>query len=258
MRMQAVAVGLLALLVGAGCARPAQDGEEKPELTAELASLVLADAPTDIANPLYIDFNGKVTLLGYALEPERLAPPRSKISLKLFWRSSSRLAPGYKLYTELVTPGGQRFEVEGGGPLRQGALTPDRWEPGKVYVDEVTLTVPEDIDAPRFSIVVGLKTEPVAPAEPEAEKQEEKAEKEAIPTFGPVHLRVLSGPADAKHGGVIATLDTGVTPGAKRARAARDEKRGASGVKRPLPGKQPISARPRDSAARPVPPAPAK
>jgi hypothetical protein len=257
MRMHALAVGVLALFASAGCAQAqVKEGEEQPELSAELKSLVLNEAPSDLPNPLFIDYNGKVALLGYSLEPASLAPPGSKISLKLFWRPSSKLADGYKLYTELVTPAGKRFEVEGGGALRQG-LPPSRWEPGKIYIDEVTLTVPEDMEAARFSIVAGLKTEPIAveeaPAAADAtKKSDKKAEKDDKPaTFGAVHLRVLSGPADAKHGGVIATLETGVTPGAKRARAAKDEKRAAGGLKRPPPGKMPVSAKPR-----PVSPSP--
>ena len=256
MRMHARALGVLALLV-AGCAQPQlKEGEEQPELSAELKSLVLDDAPSDLPNPTFIDYSGKVALVGYSVEPSTLAAPGSKISLKLFWRSSSKLSGPYKLYTELVTAGGKRFEVEGGGPLR--SLPPSSWEPGKIYIDDVTLTVPADIDAARFSIVAGFKTEPVAAEAPEAaaEKPDEKAAKDAkekpATTFGAVYLNVLSGPADAKHGAVIATLDTGVTPGAKRARAAKDEKR-AVGMKRPLPpGKLPVSAKPR-----PTPPAPA-
>lgn len=259
MRMHALALGVVALLVGAGCAQQQlKEGEEKQELSAELKSLVLDEAPSDLPNPTFIDYSGKVALVGYAVEPSTLAAPGTKISLKLFWRSASKLSGPYKLYTELVTPGGKRFEVEGGSPLR--ALAPSSWQPGKIYIDDVTLTVPAEMEAPRFSIVVGLKTEPIAPEEPEAAadkpdakaKDDKDAKDKAVTTFGAVYLNVLSGPADSKHGGVIATLDTGVTPGAKRARAAKDEKR-AVGVKRPLPaGKMPISAKPR-----PTPPAPA-
>jgi hypothetical protein len=255
--MHALAVGVLALFTAVGCAQPqAQEGEAPAELSAELKSLVLDEAPSDLPNPLFIDYGGKVALLGYALEPATLAPPGSKISLKLFWRASSKLAEGYKLYTELVTAGGKRFEVEGGGALRQG-LPPSHWQPGKIYIDEVTLTVPEDIEAARFSIVVGLKTAPIAAEEPTevAKKDDKKADKDEKPaTFGAVHLRVLSGPADAKHGGIIATLDTGVAPGAKRARAAKDEKRAAGALKRPLPpGKMPVSAKPRPAPLAPQP-----
>jgi hypothetical protein len=256
--MQALAVGVLALLAAVGCAQSSsQEGEARPELSAELTSLILTEAPSDLPNPLFIDFGGKVALLGYALEPSNLAAPGSKISLKLFWRCSSKLAEGYKLYTELVTAGGKRFAVEGGGALRQG-LPPAQWEPGKIYIDDVALTVPEEMEAARFSIVVGLKTEPIAPEEPaeaEVAKKDDKTAKkdEKTGTFGAVHLRVLSGPADVKHGGVIATLETGVTPGAKRARAAKDEKRGAGALKRPLPSRLPASAKPR-----PLPPSPAQ
>jgi len=260
MRMHALAVGVVALLVGAGCAQPQPKAdEEKTELSAELKSLVLDEAPRDLPNPTFIDYGGKVALVGYAVEPATLAAPGSKISLKLFWRSAAKLNGPYKLYTELVTPGGKRFEVEGGSALR--SLAPSSWVPGKIYIDDVTLTVPADMEAPRFSIVAGLKTEPIAPEEPAAvaekpdakAKDEKDAKDKAAPTYGAVYLTVLSGRADSKHGGVIATLDTGVTPGGKRARAAKDEKR-AVGAKRPLPpGKMPISAKPR-----PTPPAPAQ
>jgi hypothetical protein len=263
--MQALAVGLL-VLGAVGCSRSsAQDAEEKAELGPELKSLVLEQAPSDLPNPSFVDFGGKVQLLGYALEPTQLAAPQSKVSLKLFWRSTGKLSEGFRPYTELVTPAGKRFDIQGTGPVRQGALSPPSWEPGKIYIDELQITVPEEIDAPRFAIVVGLKTAPIAPEEPEAAKDddgEEKAEKKPADekpagTFGDVYLPVLSGLADRQHGAIVATLETGVTPGAKRARAAKDEKRAPGGVRRApgAPGKPPLSARPREPGARPAPPA---
>ncbi|RYZ04748.1 MAG: hypothetical protein EOO73_22410 [Myxococcales bacterium] len=238
----------MALLFGAGCAQlPAGSTEEdRPELTPELKALVLESAPTDIPKPLYIDFNGKAELVGYSLEPATMAAPGSKLSLKLYWRSTSRLGSGYALFTEIVTGNGKRFEVEGAGPLRSGALSPGNWEPGKVYVDELDVTVPAELDSSRFSIVVGLRTAPVATEEAPAEdaKKDDKAGKDAAKPaagqFGAVYLSVLSGPADSKHGGVIATLETGLTPGAQRARAAKDGKP----MKRPL-APRPVSAKPR-------------
>ena len=236
----------------AGCAQPQpKEVEEKVELSAELKSLVLDEAPSDLPNPTFIDFSGKAALIGYSVEPSTLAAPGSKISLKLFWRCSSKLSGPYKLYTELVTAGGKRFEVAGGGPLR--SLAPSSWQPGKIYIDDVTLTVPADLDAARFSIIAGFKTEPIAPEAAAAPPDAKDSKEKPATTFGAVYLSVLSGPADAKHGAVIATLETGVTPGAKRARAAKDEKR-AVGMKRPLPpGKLPVSAKPR-----PTPSAPAR
>jgi hypothetical protein len=249
MRMKALAMGIVALCAAVGCAQaPAQEADvEKPELTAQDKALVLDEAPTDIPHPLYIDFNGKAELVGYALEPATMAAPGSKLSLKLFWRSTGKLDAGYLPFTELVTPEGKRIAVDGGGPVRKGALVPANWEPSKVYVDELEVSVPADIDVARFSIVVGFKTEPSAPEEPvaddDAKKADKKPEKAAEGTFGAVYLSVLSGPADSKYGGIIATLETGATPGALRAQAAKADKRGGGAIKR-LPGK-PVSAKPR-------------
>ena len=255
MRMRPPAALLLALCV-AGCAQaPAQeDAADKPELSAQAKSLVLDQAPSDIPHPLYIDFNGRAELLGYALEPDGRAAPGSQLALKLYWRSTGKLEGEYVPYTELVLPNGSRSEVEGSGPVRKGELVPRNWEPGKVYVDELSFTVPKDIDAARFSIVVGLRTAPIAPEEAEApaptdsKKAPRKADKAAEGAFGPVYLSVLSGPADSKYGGVIASVETGVTAAALRARAKTDKRGGAAPLKRP-PGK-PVSAKPR-----PAPPA---
>jgi len=206
MRMRALATGLVALFAAVGCAQaPVKEEAEKPELSPEMKSLVLDSAPSDIPHPLYIDFNGKAELLGYALEPATLAAPGSKLSLKLYWHSTGKLEQGYVPFTELVLPTGKRIDVDGSGPLRKGPLVPANWEPSKVYVDELEVVVPSDIEAARFSIVVGLKTEPVAPAEPpaptDAKNADKKPEKAAEGTFGAVYLSVLSGPSDSKHGG---------------------------------------------------------
>lgn len=237
----------------AGCAQaPEKTADAEPsELTPELKALVLDSAPTDIAHPLYLDFNGKAELIGYALEPATMAAPGSKLSLKLYWRSTSKLGTGYVPFTELLMPDGKRVEVEGNGPVRKGALVPANWQPGKVYVDELDLTVPADLDAARFTLIAGLKTEPVAAPAPKVAEDAKKADKPgeapAEGAFGTVYLSVLSGPADLKHGGVIATLETGATPGAQRARAAKEGK----GSKRLAPAGKAISAKPRPPQAAP-------
>jgi hypothetical protein len=262
MMMRGFAVGLVALFGAAGCAQAAAQPEpEQAEVPAELKSLVLDEAPTDVAHPLYVDFNGKAELIGYALEPAHLAAPGSKLMLKLFWRSTGKIGEGYRLYTQLVTPGNKRFDIEGAGPLRKGALNPSAWEPGKVYIDDLEITVPPEIEAARFSIVAGIERDPIKPEEPatagvEAKPDAVKAdEKPAEGSFGQVHLRVLSGPSDGRQGGIIATLETGVTPGAKRARTSKDEKRAGALQRRPS---VPTLAKPREPGAVAAPAQPAK
>jgi len=257
MRARAWAIGVLVACAASGCAKaPAAEGEAPAaELSPELKALVLDASPSDIAHPLYIDFNAKAELLGYSLEPASLAAPGSKLTLKLYWRAAGPLE-GYTPFTELVTADGRRFEVNGTGPVRSGQLSPAHWQAGKVYIDELDITVPSDIDAARFSIVVGLKTQPVAAEEPalaeDAKKAEKKPESATPASFGAVYLSVLSGPADDKHGGVIATLETGVTSASLRARAAKDDKRAPGALKRaPGAGKPPVSAKPRPAPSAP-------
>lgn len=258
--MRVLAFGLVALCVASGCAQaPAAEGEaaEKAELSPQLKALVLDQAPTDLAHPLYIDFNGRAELLGYALEPEAKAAPGSQLSLKLYWRAGGKLEGGYVPYTELLLPDGKRVELEATSPVRQGELSPANWERGKIYVDEITATVPKDLEVARFSIVVGLKTAPIPEEpkeEPEAEKKPEKGDKKAEEvapaTFGSVYLSVLSGPADSKHGGVIATLETGYTRpvagkgGKKPPTSAIKRAPGAPAPGKPAPAPAPKPAQP--------------
>jgi hypothetical protein len=258
--MRALAFGLVALCVASGCAQaPAAEGEgaEKAELSPQLKALVLDQVPTDIAHPLYIDFNGRAELLGYALEPEAKAAPGSQLSLKLYWRAGGKLEGGYVPYTELLLPDGKRVELDASSPVRQGELSPANWERGKIYVDEITATVPKDLEASRFSIVVGLKTAPIpeepaadaAEAEKKPEKDAKKAEDTAPATFGSVYLSVISGPADSKHGGVIATLETGYTrpvagKGVKKPASAIKRAPGAPASGKPAPAPKPQPAQP--------------
>jgi hypothetical protein len=257
MRMRALAVGLVALCVAAGCAQaPAKEGEtEKPELSPQLKSLVLDQAPTDIAHPLYIDFNGRAELLGYAIDPEPAAgtklAPNTQLSLKLYWRATGKLDGGYVPFTEVVSANGKRTDVDGAGPVRKGELVPSNWETGKVYIDELSVPVP-NVDGSRVSIVVGLKTEPVAPEEaanvpePDADdkKADKKVDKPVAGNFGTVYLSVLSGPADSKHGGVVTSFET--------LRVPKEDKKALGGALKRPPAGRPVSAKP---LARPSQPA---
>ena len=84
--------GLLAL--GTSSCR----AEEKPEKPgAEFAGYVLSDVPKDVENPMFIDFGGKVHLVGYNIEPKGIVTPGSKVKLTLFWRSHQRLGPGWRV-----------------------------------------------------------------------------------------------------------------------------------------------------------------
>jgi hypothetical protein len=186
------AVAVLALFVATGC-------NEKPKqapapLSAALADHVLDDVPSDLENRTFIDFGGKVHVVGVRIEPKGIVRPGEKVKLRLYWRSVEPLTPGWSLFTHLVNARGQRLEnVDNVGPLRERgaageqALAPSSWQPGKVYVDEQEFEMPRGISDSVVTIVVGVWK-------------------------GNARLSVISGSADRENRAIIAHIKTGVRP----------------------------------------------
>jgi hypothetical protein len=229
--MKSWALGSCLVLAGAlaGCAGP---GEAK--LDESLAAYVLSDVPTDVQHRTLVDFGGAVQLVGWDLSPTDKAAPGSTLRLKLYWRSSKKLSPGWKLFTHLMTADAPKpYAFDEIGTLRE-KLPPSDWTPGKVYVDEQEIVVPKEIGAPEITLGVGVGHEAVHVPGSE------------IDGLGGSRLEVLSGLADTGNRAIIARLATGVTPGQKA--EPRGERR-RPGDRRPAP-----PGAGRDRPARPMPP----
>jgi hypothetical protein len=221
MRLTAIALGA-ALCLSCGSRGTAE--VEAVELAPELEALVVNEVPSDIPRRSFIDFGGKIELIGYGVEPEGRAPPGSTVKLRLFWRSTQALGEGYVLDTYLLTPRGRRVDVDATSPLRAG-MPPSKWQPGRVYLDEVQFSVPAELEAPRFSIAVAITRPPLAPADAEGGTKPEAEQAAPAGEFSNVGLRVLSGVPDARQGAILTSLETGVTPGASRKKPARSDRR---------------------------------
>ena len=221
----ATTLAIAALLLG--CTSKAPSGEA---LDPELEKLVLSAVPSDIEHPAFVDFGGKVHLVGYDLEPETRAAPRSTLTLKLYWRPVGRLSEGWKVYTHLAgAEKDERFSFDDAGVLRQ-KLPPNRWAPGNVYVDEQVITVPADVTSRELVLTVGFEHDPVTL---------EGNEKEGLAKH---RLEILSGISDGEEGALIARLPTGVS-GRKGKRGSR--RRGAEGDRaaKPAAGRRPTLGR---------------
>ena len=194
-------VGKPLALLGAlafACASPPSDSEK---LDPALSRFVLSSVPVDVPNPTFVDFGGKVHLVGWEVSPKQ-AKPGNTLSLELYWRSVKRLAPGFRLYTHLTGPDGKVHEFDDVGPLREAAsgLPLSSWIPGMIYVDEQAIVVPE-LSVPVVTLSVGVKAE--GPAPDAGEKAPE------------YKLEILSGVSDGREGALLARLATGVTRGGK-------------------------------------------
>ncbi|HEX3777585.1 MAG TPA: hypothetical protein VHV51_24115 [Polyangiaceae bacterium] len=196
-----------------GCEQSASQSDAEAALDPSLSQYVLSELPSDVPNRTYIDFGGKVALVGYAIEPTGVAAPGSHVKLTLYWQSLGKLGPGWGLFTHLVIPHRPHRLLDSAGPLRKSvpaagggehqALGPSAWEVGKVYVDPLEFDIPPDVRVPELTIVAGVWRDAlrvVKDGEPEDPKL-------ALPGL---RLPVLSGAVDDMQRAIVLHIETGI------------------------------------------------
>ncbi|HEY6727975.1 MAG TPA: hypothetical protein VI197_28395 [Polyangiaceae bacterium] len=218
-RQGSLRVGLvlgLGLLVG--CNAPGTTAEAK-KLDPKLEQYVLTRLPKTVEQETYLDFEGKVQLLGYDVSPKDVAPPGSKISLTLYWQRTGNLDEGWKLFTHLLDAQGRQIaQYDKSGPLREGAsdneqaLGPSDWEIGKIYVDKLEFEVPRRLAQGDEKVPLRTGTVTVAVG----------VWKEAA------RLDVLGGNSDARRRGFVTSLSTGLSREALLPKK-KDEQKGSDG-----------------------------
>jgi hypothetical protein len=179
----AIAAAGAAGCVGGGKGLSAEDKEK-------LAPYILDTVPADTPHKVDINFENKVHVVGYKFEPE-VAKPGQEIKLIYYWRCDDTVENGWQLFTHVQVDGSEKPDnLDWSGPIRQEKdkkqiLGPDRWEKGKVYVDEQTYTVPASPSGPEATVFVGIWK-------------------------GDARLRVISGPNDGDNRAIIGKFKTGV------------------------------------------------
>lgn len=218
-RQGSLRVGLvlgLGLLVG--CNAPGTTADAK-KLDPKLEQYVLTRLPKTVEQETYLDFDGKVQLLGYDISPKDVAPPGSKISLTLYWQRTGTLDEGWKLFTHLLDAQGRQIaQYDKSGPLREGAsddeqaLGPSDWEVGKIYVDKLEFEVPRRLAQGDEQVPLRTGTVTVAVG----------VWKDAA------RLDVLGGNSDPRRRGFVTTLSTGLSREALLPKK-KDEQKGSDG-----------------------------
>ena len=125
-------------------------------------TLVLDSLPAGVRERS-AEFGGKVRMLGYAMTGRQKSLRAGRnVSVTLYWQANAKVEPGYKLSTQLLDAAGERvLDLDNAGPLREQKdgkplLPPENWVPGKVYVDELSFTVPKQVKTWQVQLAGGL------------------------------------------------------------------------------------------------------
>lgn len=121
--------------------------------TVRLAELPLEPAEGPWPNPVAIRFENGIDLVGFALQPRRLAPGELTL-LTTYWRANAPLADDYTFFAQIVDEDTTRYGANDSLPPTPTSA----WQPGEV----VELTMPLDLSAGTppgaYPLIVGLYT----------------------------------------------------------------------------------------------------
>jgi hypothetical protein len=159
----------------------------------KLKAYILDAPPEDIQHKVDVNFENKVHLIGYKIEPDS-ARPGQEVKITDYWRCDDPLDDGWLLFTHTKDEGtGKMGNLDYSGPLREErngshqVLGPERWEKGKIYVDEQTYKVPDDVTGPEITVYTGIWK-------------------------GDARLRIISGPNDGDNSAIVGKIKTGTQP----------------------------------------------
>jgi hypothetical protein len=180
----AIVLGLLFVGCVGGSKGLSSDDKER------LKSHILDTAPADIQHKLDVNFENKAHLVGYKFEPES-AHPGQEVKLTYYWRCDDTIEDGWLLFTHTKDEGnGKLGNLDYVGPLREDRngghqlLGPERWEKGKIYVDEQAYKIPDDVQGD-VGVYIGIWK-------------------------GDARLRIVSGPNDGDNSAIVGKIKTGV------------------------------------------------
>jgi hypothetical protein len=157
-----------------------------------LKPYILDAPPAEMQHKIDVNFENRVHIIGYRFDPE-LAKPSTEVKITYWWRCDDTVDEGWQLFTHLHDVVSDKSDnLDNNGPIRElknnkQLLGPDRWEKGKVYVDEQTYKMPDWVKGPELTVMVGVWK-------------------------GDARLRIVTGPNDGDNRAIIGKIKTGLQP----------------------------------------------
>ncbi len=182
-----------AALGAQGCVGGSTEVSEKDKDA--LKKFVLDKLPDDVTHKVNIVYDGKLTLAGYKIEPEGVIKAGQRVKMTMYWHVDKAVGQdGWNLFTHVLDGSGERIlNIDNVGPLREWRdtrqiLWPSAWEAGKVYVDEQTFDLPNNVKTEKIQVVVGVW------------KDNDR-------------MKITAGPHDRENRGIVANLTTSMKGG---------------------------------------------
>jgi hypothetical protein len=107
-----------------------------------------------VPNPLFINFEDKIALIGFDLDRRRLAPGET-LQLTLWWEALTALEEDYVVFTHLVLPPDAVWAQKDSMPQGGDAPT-STWEAGQRFEDHYALELPGMAPSGSYFIEIGL------------------------------------------------------------------------------------------------------
>lgn len=120
---------------------------------AMLAMLRLSPIPGQYPNPLAVNLEGELELVGYELKPRRLRPGEN-LDLVLYWRALRPLSNNYTFFAQVVDEDTTRWASRDWSPQPGTAA----WLVGDVQVLTLPMTVDSGAPAGVYPVIIGVYT----------------------------------------------------------------------------------------------------
>jgi 4-amino-4-deoxy-L-arabinose transferase-like glycosyltransferase len=131
------------------------NGEER--INVGTVELQPRDADHDLPNPVRINFDNQIALLGY--EYSTLTPAQGEeMTVTLHWQAIRPIAQDYVIFVHIIDA--TTFEIVGGSDAQPVGWTrpTSTWEPGEIVEDAHTFTVREDARPIPYELEIGMYT----------------------------------------------------------------------------------------------------
>ena len=132
---------------------PTADGDQATTDAVLLATVPLSARAGEFPNPVSIFFEHGLELVGFAVEPRRVAAGET-LAAVTYWRPSEPLPADFTFFAQVVGADTTRYAaIDAAPPTPTGA-----WLPGEVYEVRLPLTIDPATPPEVYPLIVGLYT----------------------------------------------------------------------------------------------------